>query len=477
VFPLQWPLEFSNMANLKKVKGIHLPNRPFKNRDEWERIKNLGCSHVVDLDLFRERWGLFAQGIDLHVRIWDINCSAEYVTELIDNYPQIKTIRVGNEVNVETTLTPQEWFNKLMALCAKLPRRVLDKFSIAAPSPGLLNYYDFLQQGIDVATYYNLKYIDAHVYGNAEQVIALLDYYRSTWGGSVIVTEYNFGAGNNYTISNWCADYVTIMKVAALYVDAFCIFIWQWDNPNVALPMSVDVIDTALEKVIPRVMEISMYEDYTSPNNSGKRPQTKVIELHGTRSGRNDISLHQEFTASVAWHFNPNSDASCHCIVGQNEIAFPVREDLQAWGDWEYNKIALHLEMVQPTVQYVIPQQIQRVAARQVALWCIKYNIPVVWSVTNGICEHRETPPGKEHGKSDVGNLDRVWFLNTVKFFVASKSPLTEQRKSDLKLLPLWYLACIDAGEDWTKKTKADAQEHIRRVGGPWQDIESIGWK
>lgn len=116
------------------------------------------------------------------------------------------------------------------------------KLYVAAPSPGAPGFADYVAAGARAARRSGALGLDAHAYGNPAEVEATLKVYRAHWQGPLLVTEHNFGAGRAYDLEGYAAELPESFAVAGRYgVEAMCVFIWDWANPDMRLPTSVSV--------------------------------------------------------------------------------------------------------------------------------------------------------------------------------------------------------------------------------------------
>lgn len=453
------------------MKGIHLPNCAI-NEAELARIAKLGCSDFVDLDFWPDRWGLLPNGSRLHVRAFRRDAlkpldDAITVCRLLRQYPQIATIRIRNEPNLEQP--GEDWALYLNEYLAHIPREFRNRISIPAPSPGAQGWMRYLDVNCAAAIKYQIPQIDAHIYGTVNEFFDTYSVYAFKWHGPLIITEYNFGAGRQYSLQTWADDYLTIIKRLPAQVP-LCTFIWYWQTPDTSLPTPVNVKDTPMEFAMSLPLEFKpVYENYKSPNNGGPRQVTRVIVLHGSQSGK-PLSYHDEFIGTRNYMYD--GPVSCHAVWGVNEVAYPVPSTRIAWHAREYNEFSLGGEMVQSLTTSPIPDEVMIASAKDVATWCHQFNVPVQWDINNGIAEHWEIPPGKREGKCDIGTLDRVKYLKLVRQFYG----LSAQRKIELRVLPEWQLACVQAGEDWTLKVKADFVAHLKAIGANYLRPDIYGW-
>ncbi len=181
--------------------------------------------------------------------------------------------------------------------------------------------------------------------------------------------------------------------------------------------------------LLPKGGQPTMPQDFTSPNHGGLRKATNGIVLHATLGGTS--SAQADFDATVNWFNSPASEVSAHALVGPNgQLWRPVHTDVVAWHAKAANVDHLGVEMAKPHLVDVIGSDILDTAAKLVAGWCHDYEIPLVWSASHGIEEHRNIP-GNDH--QDVGGpFDRDDFLARVKRYAGQEDELTQEQKTKL---------------------------------------------
>lgn len=239
------------------MKGIHLPNRETTNQ-ELSRIVALGCTDYVDLNLWPWRWKTLKSlqpKCRIHVRIYQRgtltpNDDARACATLIKDYPEIDTVRIRNEPNIETPfLTPDLWEKYLDTMLSVYND---DKLSLPAISPGLHGWDTYVSINADLARKYNMKYLDAHIYGNIGEFEDTLYTVENLWQGNLLITEHNFGAGRDYKDSQWAQDYCNIIKLFQYHtnIKLFSEFIWEWCNPDRVLVTPINIKDSIMERTI-----------------------------------------------------------------------------------------------------------------------------------------------------------------------------------------------------------------------------------
>ncbi len=135
----------------------------------------------------------------------------------------------------------------------------------------------------------------------------------------------------------------------------------------------------------------------------------KLIVLHSTEShnrpGTSDVE------AIVAWFDNPASQASSHVVVDAEGIAAQcVPDSKKAWTQAAYNPQSLAVEQIGHASQTTWPEAQLRKTAQYIAYWSKKYNIPISFSTSRGVCEHRHlgAAGGGHHDCGEPYPLDRV---------------------------------------------------------------------
>ena len=329
----------------------------------------------------------------------------------------------------------------------------------------------------------------AHVYGDRALVTARLATIRRYWRGRLVVTEWNYGAGNAVNCDAWAAVLPGALAAARDHkADALCAFIWEWDRPDMALPTSVNICEcpslqaairgAALADASP-VEEDQTMSEYPSPNHGDKRKQTLGVIVHSTRSDK-PISLDEEYRRAREWLCNPASEVSAHTLVGPKPdmVARLVDPDDEAYHAREHNATHLAIELVQPKLGVTIPDITWRLAAREVAGWCVRYYIPIAWSTTRGIAEHREMPAGIREGKSDIlCPIDRLWFLDLVKQEARALAPKPALVVGELRAFPEWALGRLAHSQDFRgAEGRGSFCEHLAALGCDSSRPERYGW-
>lgn len=217
--------------------------------------------------------------------------------------------------------------------------------------------------------------------------------------------------------------------------------------------------------------------DYFSPNHDGQRTQTLGVVIHSTRGGASTGAA--EYQATLNWFANPAAQVSAHAVVGPaGEVARPVDPALIAWHARSYNQTHLGIELVQPRAGDPLPPATLGAAARVVAAWCVRYKIPIDWSTTRGLAEHREIPPGVTDGKTDVGApFDRAAFLAAVRREAQALAPAPALNVGELLVFPSWAQARLANKQDFRGAAGlADFRAHLGAIGCDATTPARYGW-
>jgi len=183
---------------------------------------------------------------------------------------------------------------------------------------------------------------------------------------------------------------------------------------------------------------------YSSPNHGGARATTTGVVIHATLG--NSTNPLTEYHATLNWFYSPASQVSAHAVVGPvGLVDYPVDLANEAWHCRASNATHLGIEMCKAHVDNPILPEILDAAAQIVARWCKQYAIPIVWSTTHGIEEHRNMPSNTD-GHQDVGGpFDRADFLARVKRYAGGDELTNEQKAKVLDDLGLiWGMAKAD---------------------------------
>lgn len=237
------------------------------------RIADLGTQHLLDLHHWIGRsTGLQNVHMRVDVRGDDYNgfADARLVTDLYNQYQNIKSWRVRNEPNIESPgRTPDDWYRYNCDLAEGTPDNVA--LFIAAISPGPSGWIDWFRASVRAR--HGFSGIDAHIYGNPQEFETTLKQIRDLYDGRLYITEYNFGAGRPYDLQKYADDWPAILALCNQYnVDLISVFTWKWINPDVPLPTSVDVIDTPMETAMKQTQVPTGMKVAIIPSNQDTNP-------------------------------------------------------------------------------------------------------------------------------------------------------------------------------------------------------------
>lgn len=143
-------------------------------------------------------------------------------------------------------------------------------------------------------------------------------------------------------------------------------------------------------------------------SRNGAKP--RLIVLHDTE-GANIPNSIVDLQGLANWFDNPAAQASSHVGVDSDGYAAKFVDDAaKAWAQAAFNPIALSIEQVGFATQKEWPEAQLNKVAQYVAYWSKKYDIPLVYSTDNGVCQHRDlgNAGGGHHDVSATYPLDRV---------------------------------------------------------------------
>lgn len=163
----------------------------------------------------------------------------------------------------------------------------------------------------------------------------------------------------------------------------------------------------------------------------------RLIVIHATRG---NIEQARQYEATKNWFRFAGNNAggwggSSNRIIsheGQQCIVWP--DEMQptwsagyggAGSVWAIDEYAISFELAQRTREEPYAEATLARTAREVALLCLKYNIPPVWlervdqtgAVPTGITGHENTDNGRHYGKTDPGvgvSFDTAAFMKRV---------------------------------------------------------------
>lgn len=417
-------------------KGLTLPNR------EWDKYSQEELDALYDLRPETLVWLLYGTDIDIVHQtqlqpFFDQNLDVKVIYRPYrDDIPKWNPVdwarecwrRVGrmtarlvpaevicdNERNLAVEHGNEDWNAHIWWLEAwssewKSRLGLTMKVHMGALSPSG-NYRAGMSIYKESGVYKYFDVIDAHVYGDP-RIVSLPQTIQP-----ICITEFNLWLPSDMIIyyKSAATDVVWFILGGTKDQSAYDIL----KLPNIYASFKDTKIIGGQDKPMATIPA-----DYTSPNHEGPRSKTTGIVLHATLSGKL-ISFEQEYESTCNYLNNPKPEGdpakavSAHAVVHLGSIHYPVQEDRVAWHCLTWNHEKLGIELVKPQISLDLPASTLDTAAKQCARWCIKYNIPAVWSPYFGIEEHRNMP---NNNHQDVGGpFDRDDFMKRVKYHMAN---------------------------------------------------------
>lgn len=451
--------------------GLNFPNRHLVTDDIPRMVATGATSYVVyiydlnDLQYWFDRCVelLKVCAAEIHLRIemrgpLDAKADAAILSRVAWKFGTlVASISIRNEPQIESPgISVGDWTAYLIQLGDLVKEPALPVRVFAAPmSPGTPDAKTWIK-ATALAAAGRFAGLWSHVYGESIVVQAWLSYTRSVWPGRLIVTEYNPGAGNPFSLGDWTAAIPRVLTLSQHYgVESVNLFTWEWNHPDMHLPTTVNVKNTAVETFLKNWR--ATVPTYPSPNHAGPRASTVGIVFHATLGPSS--SPEQEYHSTINYFNDPTSQVSAHAIVGPGgKVSYPVDPNFTAWHCRDSNAHWLGLEMAKPLsmINQPIAPDILDAAAKVAAGWCVTYNIPIVWSTSHGLAEHHEMPTNID-GHRDVGGpFDRADFLSRVKAHTEAGMLTDQQKKLILDDLDVLW------GMTWADTIKANPAESER---------------
>lgn len=143
-------------------------------------------------------------------------------------------------------------------------------------------------------------------------------------------------------------------------------------------------------------------------NPDARRPITRGIFIHATRSGQRYWGLQEEYEHTRAYFSRPGG-TSAHALVGPFEVTLCLERWMVAWHAEENNWTHWSIEVAQPRPDLPFNDFQVRATA-----WLCRQaqgmypHIPLVRVFSQnamGIIGHEDSEQGKRHGKIDPGRL------------------------------------------------------------------------
>lgn len=143
-----------------------------------------------------------------------------------------------------------------------------------------------------------------------------------------------------------------------------------------------------------------------TPNRSARNGvKPRVIVLHSTEGA---------YDGAVSWLCNSASQASAHVVVSKTgESTRLVPDAEKAWHVASDNPFTLGIEQEGFAAQASWPDAQLETTAAWIAYWARKYDIPIVHSVTHGVCQHSDlgAAGGGHHDCGPAYPFDRVLLM------------------------------------------------------------------
>ncbi len=250
--------------------GLGLPNSTM-SADDWRRIEALRVTDVVDLHHFAGRWADVKRrwpSCHIHARIDKRGTLGNPLLEAAELAALwylyghlVSSWRMRNEVNLPSEgegATPSQWRNfaidfgrEVKRLC---PGIILYLPAVAPWTPDWDAWLDASASVMREPQLYDGW--DTHVYGEPNEVDNILWKMRTLYGGPIIATELNFGAGRQVDVAAYAERLPAVLAMCEKWnVSRVCWFIYRWCSPDQQLPTSLDVTaHPALER---KMMELN----------------------------------------------------------------------------------------------------------------------------------------------------------------------------------------------------------------------------
>jgi hypothetical protein len=190
---------------------------------------------------------------------------------------------------------------------------------------------------------------------------------------------------------------------------------------------------------------------FRAHRHGGTRTRTSVIVIHSTEG--------PTAAGAAAWFADKRSSGSTQLIVDDSSTFRPLDDETIAYGAHPYNQIGVHLEIAGfakwTREEWLARDARLRRAARVVAYWCCKYEIPAVlledadvaaWAksgierkgiTTHAACARGAHPKGGDHWDPGPEFPLDVLLAYVRKLIEAATTPIVE-RVPEPKHQPLW---------------------------------------
>lgn len=229
---------------MSNLFGIGLAN----GWQDIERVKSLGCDHYLALEGQADY--LSRCPGEKYVRMW--NKPGDDPMDIADTFKDYMGVTCHcipwNEPNLETNLSYKDIADAFEWTRFVIGGDAILHWPALAPIPG---YREHAADWVPAAKQADI--VDVHAYGNCQQILDTCDWYHSVLPGKeLLITECNPGAGNVFNQDWWAQEYLTL--TTALLDRPWVIgaigFIWEWHNPDMALPTLVNWVGQPIERVV-----------------------------------------------------------------------------------------------------------------------------------------------------------------------------------------------------------------------------------
>lgn len=228
--------------------GVHLAN----GSQDIARVIALGCGHHLALEMQAEY--LAQCPGENHMRLWR-KASDDLDTILATMHfwwqSGWRSLIPWNEANIES---PEMSYSQIAAAFIALSDALQPREGIVLHWPALSPSRGYRERAADWLPAARLAdIVDVHAYGSAAQILEILDWHHSQLPDKeILLTECNPGAGNGFDQAWWATEYLTLLAEADKrpWLRACIGFIWQWHNPDMTLPTTVDWIDQPIEAAV-----------------------------------------------------------------------------------------------------------------------------------------------------------------------------------------------------------------------------------
>ncbi len=242
--------------------GIHLAN----GTQDIARVISLGCHHHLALEMQADY--LSRCPGERYLRLWhQPQDDPRQVIERARQYNGITPhIIPWNEANIETNLSYRSIAESFLSLALLVDATTILHWPALSPSRG---YREHAAEWLPAARVADV--VDIHAYGSAAQILEICDWYHSVLPDKeLLLTEVNPGAGNRFDQGWWAAEYLalTTALLERPWVIAAIGFIWEWHQPDMHLPQTVDWLGQPIEQAVRAASKPERRPNHSNNSNS-----------------------------------------------------------------------------------------------------------------------------------------------------------------------------------------------------------------